>query len=249
LQPSFPADSDLFERWFVHNKRNLSSRQTQLITDCYDDCLAYLDEQVGRLFAELRRLGELENTLVIVTADHGEHFGEHGLYGHASSLYDQEVRVPLLILGPGQGLPGGRVVREPVTLRDLAATVIDVVGLKAESPFPGRSLARLWNGAHDHGTGDLDDPLLSEVDEPVLTPPNQGRSPVFRGSMKALVANDQVYIRNGDGVEELYDVTTDPAETRDLARVAEYGPVVERFRAQLRRLMEGEPPLKPAKKR
>ena len=173
----------------------------------------------------------LQNTLVVVTADHGEHFGEHGLYGHASSLYDQEVHVPLLIAAP-QGVPRGRSVDRSVTLRDIPATVADLLGYGPDSPFPGRSLARHWNpeGAGDDNRPDL---LLSEVDAPVKTAPNQGRSPVFRGAMKAVVGEEKVYIRNGDGVEELYDFADDPDQRNDLSDSEQGRPLLEKFRGEL----------------
>src|SRR5262249_40247403 len=115
VPPETISDTTLLLEWFIQNKKSLTPRQTRLVNDGYDNCIAHLDEQLGRLFDELERCGRLENTLVIVTADHGEHFGEHGLYGHASSLYNQEVQVPLLII-PTQGTPKGRVIDQAVTL-------------------------------------------------------------------------------------------------------------------------------------
>ena len=113
--------------------------------DCYDDCIAYLDEQLGRLLGELERRGLLAETDVIITSDHGEAFGDHGIMGH--SLQRQPRRDPR---------PAGdhlrrtrrraRVVR-PVSLRDLPATVVDRLGLAEGSPFPGRSLAAYWGSS------------------------------------------------------------------------------------------------------
>ena len=217
----------------------MTPRELRMVSDAYDDCLAYIDEQLGRLLGELGRRGRLEETLVIVTADHGEHFGEHGLYGHASSLYDQEVRVPLVIVPP-RGGEAGRVVERVVSLRDIPATVVDLAGLGADSPFPGRSLARCW--APGSGpAGPADRPVLVEVEEPAQASPNQGRSPIFRGSMKAVIADGRAYIRNGDGVEELYDVAGDPGESHDLAGTPEALPQLERARDQLRRLLQKGP--------
>ena len=115
-----------------------------LARDSYDNCLAYLDERLGELFDALQRRGVLDRTLVIVTADHGEELGEHGLFDHGESLYRPEIRVPLLIVLPANRRSPG-VVRQVVSLRDLPATIVDLVGLAAGSPFPGRSLAGLWS--------------------------------------------------------------------------------------------------------
>ena len=101
--------------------------------DGYDSSIAYLDEQLGRLFEELQERGLLENTLVIVTSDHGEHFLERGFAGHGMSLYRREIHVPLLIFPPS-GDPDRRVVPEPVSLRDLPATIVEMLG-------PGRRVS------------------------------------------------------------------------------------------------------------
>ena len=84
----------------------------------------------------------LDDTLVIVASDHGEHLGDHLLFFHGCSLYRQLVGVPLVIVDP-KGVPAGRVVVEPVSLRDIPATVVDLLGLADGAPFPGRSLARI----------------------------------------------------------------------------------------------------------
>jgi arylsulfatase A-like enzyme len=218
------------ERWFILDKNQLSSREIQFVLDAYDDGIAYLDEQLGLLFTDLERAGRLANTLVIVTADHGEELGEHGLYGHASSLYDGEIHVPLLIFLPGAA-QAGTTVRPQVSLRDLAATITDVVGIGDRS-FPGRSLARYWAGDATYHP----EPSLSEVDAPVMSAPNQGRSPVFRGPMKAVTSGHHVYIKNGDGKEELFDVEADAAQVRDLAGLPESSSILDQFRTLLERL-------------
>ncbi len=227
-------DLRLFERWFILDKSNLTPDQVSLVSDAYDDCLAYLDSQIDGLLGGLALRDKLDDTLVIITADHGEHFGEHGLYGHASSLYDQELHVPLILLLP-RSAHGGRAVTNTVSLRDLPATVVDVLGLEDGAPFPGRSLARCWS--NDDPDSATDDSVVASVDRPVQTAPNQGRSPVFRGPMKAVARGNRVYIRNGDGREELYDVEADPDQTRDLAGLGESKSELDDFRAELIRLL------------
>ena len=130
-----------------------------LARDYYDDCIAYVDDQVGRLYAELKNRGLLDNTIIIITSDHGEHFGEHGgTLGHTQSLYDQEIRVPLIVLDPRRA-PSTQVVSTPVSLRNLPATALDLAGLSCEPPFPGKSLARFWRPTTDSA---LEDPVLFE---------------------------------------------------------------------------------------
>jgi arylsulfatase A-like enzyme len=222
--PGSVEEVKVLERWFISDKNTLSPEQIQFTLDSYDEGIAYLDDQVGRLLDDLERAGKGDDTLVIITADHGEHLGEHGLYGHASSLYDSEIHVPLLVLLP-KGSHAGRTVAGQVSLRDLAATVADVTGL-GTGTFPGSSLTRHWRSS---GTPD-DVPSLSEVDAPVMGAPNQGRSPVFRGPMQAVATGDYVYIHNGDGKEQLFEIRSDSGQSRDLATAPEARSVLEELR-------------------
>src|SRR5262249_36729591 len=106
-----------------------------------------LDEQLGRLIDELDCRSLLERTWVIITADHGESFGEQpGVYWHGTSLYQAQLHVPLVVIPPAWG-PSPQVVTETVSLRDLAATIVDVLGFGVGSPFPGEPLARFWGGS------------------------------------------------------------------------------------------------------
>ena len=185
--------------------------------DVYDDCISYLDRRLGLLLDELGRRGVLDDTLVIVTSDHGEHFGDHLLFFHGCSLYRQLVQVPLVIVDPNGGLPS-RVVAEPVSLRDLPATVVDLLGLERDAPFPGRSLAGFWARPRQAVSAPVE-PLLMETGTPLLLT-NQGREPAAKGPMKSLVAGGMHYIRTGDGVEELYALDADPEENEQRGRPA-----------------------------
>jgi arylsulfatase A-like enzyme len=237
VRPDSAADARTLDRWFTLDKSKLPPRDLELASDAYDNCLRYLDTQLGAFFDGMERAGLLENTLTIITADHGESFGEHGLFCHASSLYDPEVRVPLLVIPPrgrGQARGAGRTVSSPVSLRDLAATVADVVGLGRVSPFPGHSLAAHWDPSAKPDSDAT--PALAEAEGPAKSAPNLGRSPVFRGPMRAVASGSHVYIRNGDGREELFDVSADPAQADDLIGRAEAKPVLDRLRSELARL-------------
>ena len=216
--------------WSLLDKQRLPRSYRKLAGDAYDDCLAYLDEQIGALFDELERRGALERTLVIITSDHGEGLGEHDLFMHGESLYRPETRVPLLILPPSRR-PSGAVVRQPVSLRDLPATILDLISLRAGSPFPGRSLARHWADRPVGPPPAGGNVVLSELKAPNPSDPNQGRSPSHRGPMLALAEGDYIYIRNeGDGREELFHRRDDPHELRDLAGAEAMRPVLRRFR-------------------
>ena len=169
----------LVEHWQAGvDKLKLPQHFRTLARDSYDNCLAYLDERLGELFDELQRRGELDRTLVVVTADHGEGLGEHDIFDHGESLYRTETRVPLLIVLPSRARSSG-IVAEPVSLRDLPATIVDLAGLTQGSPFPGRSLAGLWRPSPDGPRATGLDGAMSELPqpEPVRPEPRSIASP------------------------------------------------------------------------
>ncbi|WP_165251010.1 sulfatase [Paludisphaera soli] len=223
--PATPEEEALIREWDVRSRAGVTDEQLALARDSYDDCLAYLDAQIGRLFDDLERRGVLDDTLVVLTSDHGEELGEHDLIGHGRSLYDQETRVPLLVFLPG-GARGGEAVAEPVSLRDVPATVLDVLGGEG-SAFPGVSLA---------GRPSAEAPVLTEVRIKDGSSSNPARPPAWRGPMSGVVADGHAYIRNADGREELYDVLADPRQLRDLAPEAESATLLERMRGRLKEL-------------
>ncbi|MEO8294435.1 MAG: sulfatase [Gemmatimonadota bacterium] len=200
--------------------------------DKYDESIAYMDHELGQLFGELKRRGLWDNTLVIVTADHGEEFGERGVFFHGNSLYRGALEVPLLMHLPGT-IPD-RLVSTTVSLRDLAATVLNVAGSSHDGEMPGRSLARFWDGrvADSALTGDT---LLMELSYSSRLP---RATPVAKGPMKAVLMDNRRLIRNGDGREELYDFANDRTDQRDLAAL----PAEADMLAALRRALESLAP-------
>jgi arylsulfatase A-like enzyme len=212
-------------------------RNVEMARDVYDDSIAYLDRRLAALLGELERRGILDETVVIVTSDHGEHLGDHGLFFHGCSLYRQVVEVPLVIAGPG-GIPAGRSVAEPVSLRDIPATVLDLLGLDRGTSFPGRSLARFWDRSGGEPP-EMPEPLIMETDRPVLLT-NQGREPAARGPMKGIVAGGMHYIRSGNGQEELYALESDPDEGNDASGLPDAQAVLQGFRRGLRSILRAD---------
>ena len=236
LKPRTQADFRLFELWRDIDKVSLPQRYRTLIVDCYDSCLAYLDERLGELFDELQSRGVLDQTMVIVTSDHGEGLGEHDLFDHGESLYSTELRVPLVIVLPASRRYRG-VVRDTVSLRDLPATIADLVGLGPSSPFPGQSLARFWGTTSPEVDSVSGEGAMSELAEPNPANPNQGRSPASRGPLVSMAAGDFLYIRNErDGSEELFDERDDPRELRNRAHADGTQSLTRRFRARLEKI-------------
>jgi len=168
----------------------------------YDASISFLDARVGRLLDRLDELGLAQNSLVIVTSDHGETFGERHWVGHQSATYQDEIHVPLIVRFPGEAR--GRVDDRPTSSVDLAPTVLDVLGLTVPETMQGRSL---------RATG-AERAILSEHY------PMGVRSrwhPRHDRTERALVRSGYKFIRSSRGKRELYDLATDPDEQRDLA--------------------------------
>ena len=229
--PASLADFLLLEKWESLDKRSLDEPYRTLASDCYDDCIRYIDEQLNRLISELSERGLLDKTILIVAGDHGEGFGEHDLYVHGESLYSSEIHVPLLIvLPPSKSAVGS--VGEPVSLRELPATVVDLLGLEAGSPFPGDSLVSRW----DRSKPRTDAAVVAELGSPNPFDPNQGRSPAKDGPLRSVTIGDFTYIR-GPGREELYNQETDPHERNNLVGDDAARSVLLRLRSELERII------------
>ncbi|MCC6927913.1 MAG: sulfatase [Gemmatimonadaceae bacterium] len=197
----------------------------------YQGAIAWIDREVGRLARELAARGVLDRTVVVITSDHGEQFGEHGLKGHGNSLYLPLLHVPLVIRYP-RGVPAETVVDTPVSLRDLPATVLALAGQSSGATIPGVSLDGLWNGQ-----GARPSPILSEVRQEGDRLLN-GEGPLERGDLRGATGDSLHYIRNGDGVEELYDFRADTAEAHNLTARAGSDTAA----ALLRRRVQAMPP-------
>jgi arylsulfatase A-like enzyme len=201
----------------VHESLPMPPADLRGLRDAYDQSIAYLDSRLGALLNELEARQMLSNTVVVVTADHGEEFGEHGWASHGNGLYFPSLHVPLVISFPKR-VPGGQTVTGPVTLRDLPATVLDLLGAGDSPALPGNSLARRWASSPD-SVRSSDSPVLSEVRAPNDVP---AWFALAKGDMKSIILGNHHYIRNGDGREELFDISVDPWEKTNLAGSARY---------------------------
>ena len=202
-------------------------------TAAYDEALAALDHQIGLLLAQLAREGALKNTIVIVTSDHGEEFGEHGVLRHGKTLYMQVTHVPLVIAFDGR-VPSGARVSSPVSLRDVPTTLIDLAHVSNQSArsapaLPGRSLSRFWTDSPARG-----DTILSEVR---FRPNRPRREPRSKGDLASIVVDYEHLIRGGDGVLELYELNTDLDEKRNVASHPDARDRVQRLAAALAALI------------
>jgi arylsulfatase A-like enzyme len=171
----------------------------------YDGEIAQNDESFGRLVDELRARGLLERSAVVFTSDHGEEFHEHGGWRHAESLFEEVLRVPLVVRLPG-GAPAGAVVQDPADQIDLAPTLLELAGVAAAPELPGASLLPAISGGE--------------------APPRESlawlRHPAF--DVAAIRDGDWKWLRHegtqraatGEPAEALYDLAADPGERVNL---------------------------------
>lgn len=198
----------------------LSAEELREEIAAYDGAIAYLDAELGKLFAELERRGILDRTLVIVTSDHGEEFGEHDVFFHGHTLYRQVLHVPLILLGL-PSLPGGRRIAGTASLRDLPSTVLQL--LQVQGSFPGHTLSRFWTGSDA-----ASDTALSYTSKGIRIPswlPSSGQD------MQSLTTDSVHFIRGKN--ESLFNLKNDPAEQSNLADDHGSGDLLTRLRAQL----------------
>ena len=168
----------------------------------YREEVEYVDREIGRLLAAVEAAGSERDTLIILTADHGEELGLHGPPGHVSQLYDTVLRVPLIMTWPGR-LPEGVVVSDAVSHIDLLPTVVDLLNIRDPHPRSGRRLGPLFGTAQDHV---IPAPIVAETFRP--------ESPKDR---KALIVDRfKLILTPEDSLEELYDLDQDPDEQRNI---------------------------------
>jgi arylsulfatase A-like enzyme len=184
-------------------RRTLTERERVHLTSQYDAAIHYLDLQLGRLFAELKRLGLYDDCLLIVTSDHGEAFGEKNLFEHGVSVYQNQVHVPLIVKYPRAR--GSTVVADFVSVADLMPTILDLLGYETPPGLDGRSLLRpdqqrgraIISESHSFGRYRSMYPRLRRVERAV-----------FLGPKKLITSTS--------GKQEFYDVAEDPEESRNL---------------------------------
>lgn len=189
--------------------------QIRRLLAAHEGAIAYLDQEIGNLLARLEAAGSLNNTLIVLTSDHGEQFGEHGQMDHGNSLFRAVLDIPLVLRFPRR-VPAGLRVAGPVTLRDLPVTILDLAGVPNAAGFPGYSWAGRWATSPDS----MGSPQLSG-----LTWPD--------GEMAlALKVDDMEYIDWFQQVEHLYNLVDDPEERHNLVSRVDSS-VTGRYRALL----------------
>ncbi|MCY3946680.1 MAG: sulfatase-like hydrolase/transferase [Anaerolineaceae bacterium] len=194
----------------------------KLLATYYAVC-EYVDDNVGKVIAALDELGLNESTRVVYSTDHGESLGARGLFGKFT-MYEEAAAVPLIMAGPE--VPAGHVVQTPVSLLDMAPTILEGVDARPDdwsAQLPGQSLWSLMQEA------DQDRSVFSEY-----------HTVGTRHGYFMLRDLRYKYVHYVDGPPQLFDLIDDPWEVRDLAGIPDFGPVLKERESRLRSMLDPE---------
>jgi len=226
-------------------KRRGEGNEADQTIDQYDDGVNYVDSCIGRLINELARRGLTENTLIVITSDHGELLGEHGLPFHGRSLYTSLIRVPLIFWFPGR-LPANLRVPGVVSTSLLPVTLSSWLPGNSRESFAGDSLARLWQPFAPA----VDGYALSEIsfnayDEDLK---RRGIDPVptdRSGAMKSIMTTRWHLMTHHKLGDQLYEWKKDPQETHNLINTPDGRDAAALLRVKLLNLLAGHQPDEP----
>ncbi|MCK9460805.1 MAG: sulfatase-like hydrolase/transferase [Proteobacteria bacterium] len=174
----------------------LSLRDKQRLEALYDGEISYHDDHLARMFEAFEGAGLLDDSLVVITSDHGEEFFDHGSVGHGHSMYEELLHVPLIIRPPSAGAQTARRTDVEVGLVDVLPTACEILAVPCPEEIEGRSLLPLLRG----GAGDFPRAVFSEFLD--------GQRAARMGRLKLIVRGSST---------TLFDLAADPGETRDLS--------------------------------
>jgi arylsulfatase A-like enzyme len=190
---------------FAYDK--MSDYEHRLVRAAYWAMVDLVDKQIGRLLDALVKTGQMENTLIVFTSDHGEMLGDHGIYLKGPYFYEPAVHVPLIIAWPG-AIEGGRRSKALVELTDIAQTLLDAAGIEHHPGMQGKSLWPLLKQEvpADFHRQDVYSEYYNAM--PWHKDPKANATMVFDGRYKIVRAH-------GADQGELYDLELDPSETKN----------------------------------
>jgi len=195
------------------------------ITDTYHSLyrgeIRYLDYCLGQLIKEMEEIGVLDKTIIIITSDHGEEFLDHDLLIHGTSLYDEQIRIPLIIYDGRKTEGGQRMIDTLTSNLDIAPTILEYAGIPASEKMLGRSLVPLLQGEDSA----LKEAIFSELPEALnyhlfKDDYRKLKDTYFRAMVKGRIKLIKVTdVKTGGATMEIYDLSDDPGEQNNLALV------------------------------
>jgi arylsulfatase A-like enzyme len=225
FEPPLGSADDLEKlRFLAHDGRYsymagelaISDREWEILRAWYDACIAFIDHQIGEIVSWLKQHHLFESTLLIITADHGENFGEHGLADHQYCIYDTLLHVPLIVAGPKALVPTGQRIDNLVSLVDVFPTIVELIEPNApiQTGLAGRSVLPLTRlPIRDRIFAEYGPPFTFRIFERLHPDFSYDR---FNKAFKCVRTRDHKYILRSDGVAELYDTRSDPGEMNNI---------------------------------
>ena len=187
----------------------LTPYQVEQEVAMYDASIAYTDSQIHALLLALEHKDLLKDTVIVITSDHGEEFGEHDFYVHANALYYELVHVPLVIVSPGS-VPRETRISTPVSLTSIPATLIDLATGQSSPKFPQPSLTQLWRDPARRNNWPAPASELAQL-KVCDCFPNHDQS------FRSITLGDWHYIAGSKGGEQLFKLSGDPTNLSNLA--------------------------------
>ena len=188
----------------LERRSEITARYMQSMNEIYDTAVRYSTDRLGVFLQELADSGRFDDALIVVTADHGDELFDHGGFSHGYTLYEEVIRVPLIVKLPGQ--QSGSRVKNRVSIMDIYPTVAEVLGAEIDHPIDGRSLV-----------GMIQNPGQDKTDHPI--PLLVEFLPRLRA--RGMISGDHKFIQIEEsyegvrGAQRLFDLVSDPAERRD----------------------------------
>ena len=202
---------------YMARKVEMTEEDFDILKSLYDGEIAYLDSRMGEIFSLMREMRILDETLLIITSDHGENIGDHNLMDHQLCLYDSLIKVPLVIRYP-KLISRGRTVSSPVQTVDILPTIFSIL----QDHETGNHLKGLPGKNILNTNNNVTRAVVAEYSRPLLTLrafrsrfPEFNRMPHDR-EIKAFVKDGVKYIWSSDGRDELYDLNQDPRESENI---------------------------------
>src|SRR5262245_1195474 len=187
-----------------------SLRERQAIRSLYDGEVRYIDANVGRVIAELKKLRLYDGSLIVLTSDHGEEFWEHGHAGHGHSLYDELLHVPLIVKLPGSQARGRS--EAPVSTASITPTILDASGIRYDDEnMSAPSLLPILESRAGASTAAI-------VPNAVVPSAIVSNAQILFDRKEAVFFDGYKYIVSDvDRKEELFDLNADPVERHSIA--------------------------------
>jgi len=228
-----PVDPDnhLLDEWWTHPIGTMA-RDTWLrtkkglindpnyVTGLYDAEVKYLDDGIGHLMSSLEEMGQLDNTMIVFMADHGESMTDHRIFYDHYGLYDCTIRVPFIVHWPAGNLKTGSRIAPMRQSFDVSPSILDACGIELPAEFDGKSFYRQWTGEEEPSGYDSFVTLESTW---------QAKYALRTNTHKFILSRQPDVL--GNPMRELYDLVADPEETRNIA--ATDGAIASEMETQL----------------